>query len=135
MPTDRSGAATRNTETILRQSWRNTMKILTSNTESGVVLIEIEGEIDAYAARELDRRLEGLLAQGHSRLALDASQIGFVSSAGLRALTFAQQEAQRQGGEVRIFGLRAQVRRVFEMTGLDEYLLLSETRQEAMEGW
>jgi anti-sigma B factor antagonist len=111
------------------------MKILTSNTESGVVLIELEGEIDAHTARELDRALEGLLAQGHRRLVLDASQVGFVSSAGLRALSFAQQEAQRQGGEVRVFGLRAEVRRVFEMTGLDEYLLLSETRQGSMEGW
>jgi anti-anti-sigma factor len=111
------------------------MKILTSSAENRVVLVEIEGEIDAYTTPELDRTLEDLLAQGHNRLVLDASQVGFVSSAGLRTLTFAQQEAQRQGGEVRVFGLQAQVRRVFEMTGLDEYLFLSESHQGALEGW
>ena len=111
------------------------MKISTSSTENGINLVEIEGEIDAYTARELDRTLDDLLAQGHSRLVLDASQVSFISSAGLRSITFAQQRAQRQGGEVRLFGLDAQVRRVFEMAGLDQYLHLSESRQEAMEGW
>jgi anti-anti-sigma factor len=111
------------------------MNISTSRTESGVVLLEVEGEVDAYTARELDRALNDLLAQGHSRLVLDASQIAFVSSAGLRVIIFAQREAERQGGEVRVFGLNAQVRRVFEMARLDECLHLSDSRQEALEGW
>jgi anti-anti-sigma factor len=111
------------------------MKILTSSAENEVVLIEVEGELDAYTARELDRTLDDILAQGRSRLVLDASQMSFISSAGLRSITFAQQKAQQQGGEVRVFGLNAQVRRVFEMAGLDEYLHLSENRQEAVESW
>jgi anti-anti-sigma factor len=111
------------------------MRISTSSADNEVVLIEIEGDIDAHTARKLDKTLNDLLAQGHSRLVLDASQIGFISSAGLRAITFSQREAQQQGGEVRLFGLNAQVRRVFEMAGLDECLHLSDTRQEAMVGW
>jgi anti-anti-sigma factor len=111
------------------------MKVLTSSAENEVVLIEVEGEIDAHTARKLDKTLNDLLAQGHRRLVLDASRMDFISSAGLRAITFAQREAQQQGGEVRVFGLNAQVRRVFEMAALDECLHLSDTRQEAMEGW
>ncbi len=111
------------------------MNIITSSAENEVVLIEVEGEIDAYTARELDRILDDLFAQGHSRLVLDASQVSFISSAGLRSVTFAQQRAQQQGGEVRVFGLEAQVRRVFEMAGLDQYLRLSGKRHEAVEGW
>jgi anti-sigma B factor antagonist len=111
------------------------MRISTSSEENGIVLIEVEGEIDAHTARKLDKTLNDLLAKGHRRLVLDASQIGFISSAGLRSITFAQREAQKQGGEVRVFGLNAQVRRVFEMAGLDECLHLSDTRQDAMVGW
>ena len=95
------------------------MNISTSSAENEVVLIEgVEGELDAYTARELDRTLDDILAQGRSRLVLYASQMSFISSAGLRSVTFAQQKAQQQGGEVRVFGLNAQVRRVFEMAGL-----------------
>ena len=108
---------------------------MTSSAADEVILIEIEGQVDAHTARKLDKTLSDLLAQGHSRLVLDASHMGFISSAGLRVITFAQREAQQQGGEVRLFGLNAQVRRVFEMAGLEECLHLSHTRQEAMEGW
>ena len=111
------------------------MKVLTSVAENGVVLLKVEGEVDAHTALELDRSLNDLLAQGHSRLVLDASQMGFISSAGLRAIMFAQREACQHGGQVRVCGLNAQVRRIFDMAGLDECLHLSETRQEAMEGW
>jgi anti-sigma B factor antagonist len=111
------------------------MKVSTSAADDGVVLLEIEGEVDAHTTRELDRALNDLLAQDRSRLVLDASKVGFISSAGLRAITFAHREAQQQGGEVRLVGLSDQVRRVFEMAGLDEFLHLSDTRQEAMVGW
>ncbi len=111
------------------------MEILTSDSGIEVVLIKVEGDIDAYTARTLDKTLNDLLAQGHNRLVLDASHMDFISSAGLRVITFAQREAQQQGGEVRVFGLNAQVRRVFEMACLDECLYLSDTRQEALGGW
>ena len=111
------------------------MKILTSSTESGVALIEIEGEVDAHTARQLEGTLNDLLAQGHSRLVLDASQMGFISSAGLRAIMFAYREVCQRGGQVRVCGLSAQTRRIFEMAALDECLEICDTCQEAMEGW
>jgi len=111
------------------------MKISTSIVEDEVVLVEVEGEIDAHTARTLDKTLNTLLAQGHSRLVLDASHMGFISSAGLRAIMFAQREVGQRGGQVRVCGLNAPARRIFELAGLDECLQLSDTRQEALAGW
>jgi anti-anti-sigma factor len=111
------------------------VKISTSVTENGIAQLEVEGEVDAHTSRELDRVLKDLLAQGHFRLALDASQMGYISSAGLRVILLAHREARQLGGEVRVFGPSAQVRRVFEIAGFDELLHISDTRQEAMEGW
>lgn len=111
------------------------MRIQTSDAENEIALIEVEGEVDAHTARELDRALNDLLAQGRSRLVLDASRMGYISSAGLRAIVFAHREACQRGGQVRICGLSAQARRIFEMAGFDECLPLRETCQQAMEGW
>ena len=111
------------------------MKISTSLVETDVVLAEIEGEVDAHTASMLDKTLKDLLAQGHSRLVLDTSQMHYISSAGLRAIMFAQREVSQHGGEIRVCGLNAQVRRLFEMIGLDECLHLSSSLQEAMAGW
>ena len=111
------------------------MKLLTSDAGNEVVLIEIQGELDAHTARKFQQTLNDLLAQGRSRLVLDASQMSFVSSAGLRAIMSAQREAGQHGGQLRICGLNAQARRVFEIAGFEQLLHLSDTRRDAMEGW
>ena len=111
------------------------MKISTSVTENLVAQLEIEGEVDAHTARELDRALKDLLAQGRGRLVLDVSRVGYISSAGLRVILLAHRGARQLDGGVRICGLSAQVRRVFEIAGFDELLPISDTCQEAMEGW
>ena len=41
------------------------MKISTSVTETGIALLEVEGEVDAHTARELKEALNDLLAQGY----------------------------------------------------------------------
>jgi anti-sigma B factor antagonist len=111
------------------------MKVSTFPSENGVYLLEVTGSVDAYTTPTLDKALHDLLSQGYSRLLLDASQIDFMSSAGLRALTSAQREARRLGGEVRLFGPSAQIRTVFEMSGLDHLFCVAGTREQAMEGW
>lgn len=111
------------------------MKVSTSTAENEVVLVEIDGEVDAYTAHKLHETLEGILAQGHKRLVLDVSKMGFISSAGLRVILFAQRELCQRGGEVRACGLGAQTLAVFEMIGLDECLKLCDTRQEALQDW
>jgi anti-sigma B factor antagonist len=111
------------------------MKITTSVTEDGIVLLEVEGVVDAHTAPRLKETLSDWLAQGHSRVILNASQIEHISSAGLQVLLYAQQEARQRGGEVRLFGINAQVHRVIELAGFEKLLYICHTRQEAMEGW
>jgi anti-anti-sigma factor len=111
------------------------MQISTAVTKDGIVQLEIVGEVDAYMARELDQVLKSLLVQNQSRLVLDASQMGYISSAGLRVVLFAHREAFQLGGEVRVFGLRAQVHRIFEIAGFDELLKINDTYDQVIKGW
>jgi anti-anti-sigma factor len=111
------------------------MSSLRFSVQGDAVLIEILENIHSYAARELDTTLNSLVAQGHSRLVLDASQMGFISSAGLQAILSAQQQVCERGGGVRVCGLNAHSREIFELAGLDECLQLIDTCQEAMLDW
>jgi len=111
------------------------VKISTSVTESGIAQLEIAGEVDAHTARDLDRMLKDLSAQGYNRMVLNATHVEYISSAGLRVILSAHRAARQLGGEVRVFGLTAQVRRVFETTGFDELLTISRTYREAMDRW
>ena len=111
------------------------MKIATAVTENRIARVEVDGDVDAHTAPELGRALTELLAEGDGRLVLDATRMTYISSAGLRVILLAHREARQCEGDVRIFGLTAQVRRVFEIAGFDELLCIRETCQEAMEGW
>jgi anti-sigma B factor antagonist len=111
------------------------MKISTSAMENDVTLLEVTGSVDSATAPDLDRSLQDLLSRGHSRLLVDASQISFISSPGLRALMSAQRRARELGGEVRLAGPSAQVQKVFEIAGLDQLFTAAPTRGQAMEGW
>jgi len=111
------------------------MKITTSVTEDGVVLLEVEGAVDAHTASGLGKTLTDFLAQGHSRLVLDASHMEYLSSTGLRLLIEARRRARQLGGEVRVFGPHAQVRRVIELAGFEDLLYLGDTRLYALEDW
>jgi anti-anti-sigma factor len=98
-------------------------------------LLKLGGEVDAHNVGKLDQALKDLVSRGHYRLILDASQLDYISSKGLRTLLLVQREVSQLGGEVRLFGLTAQVRRIFELAGFDELLPIHHTRQEAMQGW
>ena len=111
------------------------MKITPSVTEDGIVLLEVEGVVDAHTAPKLKETLSDWVAQGHSRLVLDVSRVEHMSSAGLRVLLYAHREARQLDGEVRLFGANAQVRRVIELAGFEKLLSIRDTRQEAMEDW
>lgn len=111
------------------------MRVSTSMAEGEVVLVEVEGEVDAHTARGLDKALRELLAQNHRRLLLDLSLTSFISSAGLRSIVYAHREAGQRGGQLRLCGLNVHVRRVFEMAGLDDCLHLSTTCRDALEDW
>jgi anti-sigma B factor antagonist len=122
-------------QSALAKEEEENVRISTSLVNDGVGVLEVEGAIDAHTARELDRALHELLDQGHPRLLLDASQVIFISSAGLRVVVYAYRRASQVGGQLRVCGLNAHVRRVFEMAALDDFLQLGDTRQEALEGW
>lgn len=111
------------------------MRVRTSLNKSGVALVEVEGEVNAYTARKLDQALKSLLDQGHNRLLLDGRQLEFISSAGLRVLLAAHREALSLGGEVRLFGLREHVLEVFKMAGFGRLMQIRDKQAEAMEGW
>jgi anti-anti-sigma factor len=111
------------------------MQVSIEAQEKAFAVITVDGEVDAMTANDLDRALSNLLQEGQTRLALDFSKVRFISSAGLGAILRVQQEASKLGGEIRLFALRDNVQRVFEIAGFDRIIPIVAQREEAVEGW
>jgi anti-anti-sigma factor len=88
----------------------------------GTVLVCPIGELDLATAPELERVLDGLASEP-STIEIDLSGLTFVDCAGLRPVREALRRGQSLGRHVRLSSARpGVVRRVLELTGLDDHL-------------
>src|SRR5262245_44088472 len=89
-------------------------------TENGFA---VAGEIDAHTAPEIS---EAIAQASGGALEIDLSGVEFVDSSGLRALIEAHQRLEANGGSLKLVRPSAVVSRLFDISGVGEYLNVSE---------
>lgn len=85
--------------------------------EGDRTVLAVGGEVDIVTVESFDQALQD--AQRSPRVVVDLSGVTFMDSAGINALVGAYHRVAADG-ELRLVGLRSNVRRVFEITGLLE---------------
>jgi len=88
--------------------------------------IELVGELDSGSAPKLHHAIEEALRSDVSCLELRASELTYMSSAGLRALLFARQKLG-EDGRVIMLGAPEVVARTVRLAGLDTSIQLTDT--------
>lgn len=83
--------------------------------------LTLAGEIDAHTAPNL----ASAIARMSGDVDLDLSGVQFVDSSGLRVLIDAHQTLTARGNELRLREPSTAVRRLLEISGVDEYLNVS----------
>lgn len=84
------------------------------------VVVRLTGRLDGDAAQPADQNFARVLAGGTPRLAIDLSELDYISSAGLRVLLVAAKKAQQAKGKLVLFGLMPNVREIFSISGFDK---------------
>jgi anti-anti-sigma factor len=82
-------------------------------------VVSAEGRADASAADELESALCGAVGL-NPQVAADFSGLTYISSAGLRAVLQAARAAQLKDSKFVVYGLQAGVKRVFEISGMQQ---------------
>jgi anti-anti-sigma factor len=108
-----------------------------SSTSQGQAIMQIEverrgqvtvasvlGNVDGLTAAELQRVLGGEVAGGGHQMVVSLTGVDYTSSAGLRVLLAVVKEARGLGGDVRLAGVRDNVRKVLELSGFTSILKL-----------
>ena len=95
-----------------------------NNQQDGTNLtIAIEGRIDTQTAPQLEENIKNSI-DGVTSLVLDFTQVGYISSAGLRAVLAAQNWMDAKGGSMVIRGAAKNIVGVFKVTGFDTFLTM-----------
>jgi anti-anti-sigma factor len=78
----------------------------------------VSGDLDVAATERLEERLLALRGAGATDLIVDATDVTFLDSSGLRALIHARNDYERSGGTFIIDGMSPAVRRVLDLCGM-----------------
>jgi anti-anti-sigma factor len=107
------------------------MKIDRDRVGEAVVLMP-RGRIDTAAAADFERAaLEAV--RGEAKLCvIDLGEVDYITSAGLRVVLMAAKESRARRNEYALCGLRPEVLKLFETTGLARILRIVPDRAAAL---
>ncbi len=108
-----------------------------TETMQNCELVVVSGEIDSDSAPALDERLLGLIKAGKKNLVINLRDVAFLSSVGLRALMAAQMQVRKKvpRGKVVISEIPPQLRKTFELVGMQVMFELYDSDREAIESF
>ena len=99
----------------------------------GTLVLVVSGRVDASTAAEFETRLAGWTRPDALRaLVLDATDLTYVGSQGLRAMLQAARALGGRSGRFVLCGLGANLSTLLEMTGFDQLLEIHDTRAAAL---
>lgn len=108
------------------------VEIKTEQIES-IHLIRVTGDIDAGSSIHLDNAMKSAQELGQTKIAIDLTNLNYISSAGLGVFISHIDEFQAKNINLVLFGINETVRQVFEILGLEKLISITEKETEAID--
>jgi anti-sigma B factor antagonist len=99
--------------------------------QNGVVILGVQGRLDASNADTVEQRLLALIAAGERRLVIDCAQLDYISSAGLRVLLVAAKRLTATGGNIVVAALKEPIKEIFDIAGFAALFRVYRSQDEA----
>jgi anti-anti-sigma factor len=100
--------------------------------ENGILIIAIEGRLDAASAPIAEGEINKALEGEQNRLLFDLSGLEYLSSGGLRVILSAAKEIRRRDGKVALAALRQYVYEIFEVSGFTAMIPIKKSIDEGL---
>jgi anti-sigma B factor antagonist len=108
------------------------MGFTASKHSSGVLMVQVEGQLIVGNRQELKNTVQEALEHGERKFLVDFTRTGYIDSSGLGALVSISKKVREQGGELRLAGLNEDLRSLFELTKLDTLFAITDTPDQAL---
>ena len=103
--------------------------------DGGIETFSITGELDQATAGELREPIQKAIENGSTGMIIDMTHCGFIDSTGLGVIVETWKQLQQRNGKEARFAIccpEPEVRRLLEVTGLDQAIAIRDTREEAI---
>lgn len=91
--------------------------------ENNMMAIKFEGRLDAVTSTQAENELSRWISEGHKTVAIDMSNLTFLSSAGIRVLLAAYKQLEAIGGQLSVLRPTPEVLNVLRLAGVDQILV------------
>ena len=108
----------------------------TESLDDRVEVFAVSGELDQATAAELRSPLKEAIQDGARAVMIDLTKCGFIDSTGLGVIVEAWKALEERDGDSAVLSIccpEPEVRRLLEVTGLDQAITIRDTREEALE--
>ncbi len=103
-----------------------------ARTKVGVDVLRFNGDLDALSMIKMKDRMNRLLNKNHKRLLLDLKETRHVELAGVGILVDRLRKVREQNGDIKLFNLRPEIERTFQIIGVNGLMETFSSEEEAV---
>jgi anti-sigma B factor antagonist len=101
--------------------------------QEGIVVLGLEGYLDAHTAPQFERAIETEFSAGHTKLIADCAKLDYISSAGLGVFMSFIEDIRTAGGDIKLCAIVPKVYQVFDVLGFPELFDIVDTVPSAIQ--
>lgn len=105
---------------------------ISDKTVENVNVISLSGRLDAYAANDVERKVDSLITAGQMNLVVNLERLEYISSSGLRVLLAGIKRARKEQGDIRLACLQPYVKEVFDIAGFTQLFQMFNKEEDAV---
>lgn len=102
-------------------------------SEKRTIVVKIETDLDHHTAIQIRRAVDTKIKSSNAiNVIFDFCGVEFMDSSGIGMLMGRYKIANILGGKVLVFGMKKQIKRIIDMSGIDKVIVVCESLEEAL---
>jgi|Deesub1362B_J571_1020462.scaffolds.fasta_scaffold10830_2 anti-sigma B factor antagonist len=110
------------------------MNLKVQKTDSGAVVLHIEGDVDMSTSPEVRKALAPLFKKGVRKIIVDLTRVPYMDSSGIATLIEGLQRSRQLQIPLILAGMTSPVEAAFELAHLKEVFVVVPRVEDALEG-
>lgn len=100
--------------------------VVRTSKDSKLTVVSISGEADIYTSGKLESELIKAISDNEGNVRIDCHDLSYIDSTGLGVFASILKKNKEQGSEIVLVGLKNNIRKLFNITGLDKLFVIEE---------
>lgn len=90
---------------------------ISHRTTKGLEVLDLQGELDAHTASQLEDALKNLIHNNKSNIIVNFQELDYIASAGLGVFMAYIEDVRSTGGDIKLTNMNDKVYNVFDLLG------------------